>query len=233
MPELHGPKVSSSRAHSNVAGSLAEKMKVALVLVESTGPESMVVSGRVVSAGVAVAVAVGVEVGVGGTGVLVGVAVSVAVGVGVGRASTVQVWRVGGSSTLPARSIARTAKVCSPTARPVYATGEVQGPKAAPSSEHWKTSADASVSLSLPVKPKVAELSVLDSSGVPPSVKKVSGGVVSGGTGVLVAVGVGGTGVLVDVGVGSTAVSVGVGVGGTGVLVGMGVAVGGASTVQT
>jgi hypothetical protein len=79
------------------------------------------------------------------------------------------------------------------------------------------------------VKLKVAESLSLGLGGPPPRVKKVSGGVVSGGTGVSVGVAVGGSGVSVEVAVGGMAVSVGVAVGGTGVLVGVSVemAVGG------
>jgi Na+/proline symporter len=39
---------------------------------------------------------------------------------------------------LPAVSLARTWKVCEPSATAVYARGEVQAANAAPSSEHWK-----------------------------------------------------------------------------------------------
>ena len=90
IPELHGEKDPPSSIHSNVDGSLAEKLNVAAMLgVVAAGPESIVVSGGVVSAGVEVAVggaAVAVAVGVG-----VSVGVVVAVAVGVGGVSTVQV----------------------------------------------------------------------------------------------------------------------------------------------
>src|SRR5687768_6219474 len=42
----------------------------------------------------------------------------------------------GVASTLPAPSIARTANVCGPTARPAYSCGEAHDANAAPSSEH-------------------------------------------------------------------------------------------------
>lgn len=123
MPELHSEKDAPSNAHSKVEpGSLAEKWKAAVVsVVVAAGPSLMVVSGGVVSAGVAVAVAVGVSVGVGvgGTGVAVGgmgVAVAVFVGVAVGSSSTIQVWLAGEASALPAASLARTTKVCGPIA---------------------------------------------------------------------------------------------------------------------
>jgi hypothetical protein len=38
----------------------------------------------------------------------------------------VQLWLAGVASTLPAASLARTSKLCAPTARPVYSRGEVQ-----------------------------------------------------------------------------------------------------------
>jgi hypothetical protein len=40
--------------------------------------------------------------------------------------STVQVLVAGVSSVLPAPSMARTRKVCSPSARPAYSAGDVQ-----------------------------------------------------------------------------------------------------------
>jgi hypothetical protein len=71
--------------------SLAERVKVALVsMVGSIGPESIVVSGGVLS-----------------------------------TAWTVQPKLAGVGSTLPAASVARTSKVCGPTARPANSAGEV------------------------------------------------------------------------------------------------------------
>jgi hypothetical protein len=48
---------------------------------------------------------------------------------------TVQLWRAGVSSTLPARSIARTSNVCGPAAR-LYDFGLTQAAKASPSTRH-------------------------------------------------------------------------------------------------
>ena len=82
-------KAALSSLHSNVLpASEEEKVKVALFcLIVPEGPESMVVSGAVVSAG-----------GGGGT-------------------STVKVLEAGVASTLPAPSVALTSKVCDPLER--------------------------------------------------------------------------------------------------------------------
>src|SRR5687767_3371051 len=52
--------------------------------------------------------------------------------------STVQVAAAGLASVLPAASLARTRNVCSPSARPLSATGETQDANAAPSRAHSK-----------------------------------------------------------------------------------------------
>src|SRR3982751_4956693 len=44
---------------------------------------------------------------------------------------------IGGSSVFPAVSVARTRNACVPSARPVYATGDVHAANAAASSAHW------------------------------------------------------------------------------------------------
>jgi hypothetical protein len=90
--EAHGSNATPFSEHSKVEpSSLAEKVKAASVLsVVASGPESMVVSGAVVSAGVGVAVGgAGVSVGVG---VPVGSGEAVLDGVGSGGASIVHVW---------------------------------------------------------------------------------------------------------------------------------------------
>src|SRR5919206_85670 len=57
----------------------------------------------------------------------------------VGRVvSTLHVNEAGVASVLPAASVARTWKVCEPSARPVYCLGEVQAVKPPASSWHWK-----------------------------------------------------------------------------------------------
>ncbi len=58
--------------------------------------------------------------------------------VATGAAAIVQVKLAGVASTLPSSSLARMAKLCAPTAKPLYVCGEVQAVKAAPSSAHAK-----------------------------------------------------------------------------------------------
>jgi hypothetical protein len=170
-PESHGTKEPPSSRHSKVAGSLAEKVNVALVLVVvADGQVARVVSGGVVPAGA------GVEVGA-------------VVAVAVGTSSIIQVYSKGDGSVLPAASTACTSKLCEPGFRPTTWCGEAQSANGASSREHSNSSSDTSASSSSPVKLKLAELSVLGLGGIPPNVKRVSGGVVSGG------VAVGGTGV--------------------------------------
>ena len=53
-------------------------------------------------------------------------------------ASIVQVYEAGEPSVLPAASVARTSKVCEPSATPLYAFGEVQAANEPPSSLHSK-----------------------------------------------------------------------------------------------
>src|SRR5918996_3636468 len=49
-----------------------------------------------------------------------------------------QLWPAGVESMWPSGSVARTATLCQPTARPVYSFGEVHGSHAPPSSAHSK-----------------------------------------------------------------------------------------------
>jgi hypothetical protein len=71
MPEVQGTKDPLSRLHSNVAGSLAEKVKVALVLVVvPDGQVTSVVSGGVVSTGTGVEVGAVVAVAVGSSSII-------------------------------------------------------------------------------------------------------------------------------------------------------------------
>ena len=84
--------------------------------------------------------------------------------------STVQATVAGVGSTFPSASIARTAKVCWPGAS-VYAAGEEQAAKAAPSSEHSK----------LEPPSEEAKAKLVDSALVVPGPDEivVSGGVLS------------------------------------------------------
>ena len=80
-----------------------------------------------------------------------------------GGSSSHHTCRAGLRSTLPEMSTARTSNVwllCS--SRPEYSTGEVHGPNAAPSSEHWKVTV---LALSLPMNSKVATSFVLGCGG--------------------------------------------------------------------
>ena len=116
-------------------GSPAEKDRLAAVsLVTAGGPESMVVSGGIVS--------------------------------------TVHVERAGVRSTLPAGSVARTPKLCVPSARPSYSAGELQVANGAASSEHSKLAPGSSAE-----KAKAAEALRVSASG--PESMLVCGGLVS------------------------------------------------------
>src|ERR687895_652785 len=153
--------------HSNVAGSLAQKLNVALMLVEVAGGAAVImVSGGVASPSTIVHVYV-----TGVTSTLPAVsnaapsseqtyvtpsslaekrncAVVLAVGsagpesivvtggtVSRGRV-TVQLWFAGVGSMWPSASVARTATLWKPIARPVYSTGDVQVANGPPSSAH-------------------------------------------------------------------------------------------------
>ena len=94
-------------------------------------------------------------------------------GAATSSASIAHSWTAAVGSTLPAASIARTRKVWSPTARPVYSTGETHGAEA-PSSAQLKVESG-----SLDEKVKVALVS-FESAG--PESIVVSGGVVSADT---------------------------------------------------
>src|SRR5438105_2117123 len=83
----------------------------------------------------------------------------------------VQVFVAGVWSTFPAASLARTAKVCVPSASPEKLVGEVQAAKAAESSEQAKLEL---ASLDVKVKLALEELG----SGAPEAIV-VSGGIVS------------------------------------------------------
>jgi hypothetical protein len=82
---------------------------------------------------------------------------------------TVQLCRAGDGSTWPSPSIDRTAKLCQPTARSVYSTGEVHASYAAPSSAHSKVAGEASEENKMD-----ADVSVVVSAG--PKTIVVSGG---------------------------------------------------------
>ena len=59
--------------------------------------------------------------------------------------STFQVWLAGVASVLPARSVARTSKVCGPSASAPSVCGEVQAPQAPPSTRHSKVEPGSSL----------------------------------------------------------------------------------------
>src|SRR5438552_599494 len=88
-----------------------------------------------------------------------------------GVVSTVHAFPAGAWSTFPARSTARTEKVCDPSARPLYAAGGEQPVKAAPSNEHSK------IASSLATKLKTEEPAFVSEGG--PESSKVSGAVLS------------------------------------------------------
>jgi hypothetical protein len=95
-------------------------------------------SGRVTSAGLGVALGDGVALADGvalGAGVALGEGDGVGVGVAVAGA-TVPVIDAGGSSTLPAASVERTAMVWAPEASPATSKGERQGAQPPSSSRH-------------------------------------------------------------------------------------------------
>ena len=71
-------------------------------------------------------------------------------------------------------SIARTSSVCSPGSSAVTAKGEVQGAKAGESSAHSNVSSSSGVTLSVPEKANVANVSCVSAGG--PAVKLVAGG---------------------------------------------------------
>ena len=85
--------------------------------------------------------------------------------------SIVQALAAGVWSTLPARSTARTAKLCEPFCRPLWVLGDEHATKATPSSEHWKLAA------SLAPKVKLAQLALVNGGG--PERRKVSAGALS------------------------------------------------------
>ena len=82
---------------------------------------------------------------------------------GGGGAAIDQVCAAGVASVVPTSFNARTLNVCEPTARPVYAFGDVQAANAEPSSEHSKLA-----SASSELKPNVAPVSVVPSAGFAP-----------------------------------------------------------------
>ena len=86
--------------------------------------------------------------------------------VSAGGSSMVQVRVAGDASRLPAASMERTAKVCSPRERPVRARGEVHAAKAPPSTEHSKVRYGPGVALSYPVKENDAAVEVEGSLGL-------------------------------------------------------------------
>src|SRR5918992_1260295 len=85
----------------------------------------------------------------------------------------VQLWVAGEASAFSATSIARTRKVCWPTARPVNACGDVHGANAAVSSAHSNVEP-----ASLETNPKLASDSGDGDSGI--TLSDVSGAVESG-----------------------------------------------------
>ncbi len=87
-------------------------------------------------------------------------------------ASTVQAWLAGVGSVFPSTSVARTWKVCSPSAKPVYSAGEVQRLKAASSRAHSYVAIS-----SFDEKVNVADVLLARSAG--PASIVVSGAVVS------------------------------------------------------
>ncbi len=96
-----------------------------------------------------------------------------------GAVSTVQVRVAGEASVLPAWSIARTAKVWLPSARPLYDAGLVQAVKTAPSRLHSKVRLPGSEMSSVPVKMKEAEALLMDEPSAGPLVMEVFGFTVS------------------------------------------------------
>src|SRR5918999_5646446 len=91
-----------------------------------------------------------------------------------GVARTVQVWVAGVASGLAAPSTARTAKVCSPAARPLRSSGEEHPAKGSPSSEHSKERSPGRVPLSVPVNSTIASVASAMVAGGP-DVMVVSG----------------------------------------------------------
>jgi hypothetical protein len=90
------------------------------------------------------------------------IVVSGAVVSGVGAGSWIShEWVAGEASTLLAASVARTSKVCGPTARPVYVFAEVQGANEPRSSLHSNVRLAGAVPSSLPVKANVASVFVV------------------------------------------------------------------------
>src|SRR3954451_25429571 len=63
--------------------------------------------------------------------------------VSAGVVSTVHVRVAGEASVLPAPSVARTSNLCDPSARPLYAFGDVHAAHAPPSRRHWNVEPDS------------------------------------------------------------------------------------------
>ena len=78
----------------------------------------------------------------------------------------------GVASMLPARSMARTSKLCAPTASPLYEAGEEHVAQLPPSRRHWKVDA-----ASVAVNAMLALVDVVEPEGA--DVSAVSGAVVS------------------------------------------------------
>ena len=93
-----------------------------------------------------------------------------------GGASIVQRQSAGVASTLPAASVARTSKTCSPGARPLYAAGELHAAHVAPSRRQANVAPD-----SLAENANDALVACVGVAG--PVAIVVSGGVVSAGAG--------------------------------------------------
>ena len=64
----------------------------------------------------------------------------------------VHVYVAGVASVLPTVSVARTWKLCEPSASDDVVSGDVQGVKTPPSSEHWKVAVSVAVKLKLDVE---------------------------------------------------------------------------------
>src|SRR5687768_13092674 len=97
-----------------------------------------------------------------------------------GGVATVQLKLAGVASVLPSASLARTAKVCAPTARPVYWTGVSHSANAAPSSEHSNvesTSLAAKVNVTLVADVGSSGADEMDVSGGTATVHSCSAGV--------------------------------------------------------
>src|SRR5687767_14867152 len=69
--------------------------------------------------------------------------------------SIVQVW-LSAAPVLPDRSVARTAKVCSPSARPAYAAGLLQAANASPSRAHSKVAPVSALNVKLAPVPAMS-----------------------------------------------------------------------------